>query len=110
MSEADYAIDPLTLPTWAETLLGVGTPLITVAMAILLVRAVAGGRPAPRWGLVILFLAPIPMMGGVWWMTATAPGVGADTGPGLAAMTFGSATLILLVAAAVTALPALRAR
>lgn len=110
LSEADYAIDPLTLPAWAETLIGVGALLLTVAMAVLLVRAVAGGRLAPRWGLVILLSAPIPMMGGVWWMIATAPGIGANIGLGLAAMTFGPAILILLVAAVVNAALALRAR
>lgn len=110
LPEADYAVDPLTLPAWAETLLGVGALLLTVTMAILLVRAVAGGRLAPRWGLVILLLTPIPMMGGVWWMIATAAGIGANIGLGLAAMTFGPAILILLVAAAGTAILALRAR
>lgn len=91
LPEADYAIDPLTLPAWAETLLGVGALLLTVTMAILL-------------------LTPIPMMGGVWWMIATAAGIGANIGLGLAAMTFGPAILILLVAAAGTAILALRTR
>lgn len=110
LSEADYAIDPLPLPVWAETLLGAGALLLTVSMAVLLVRAVVGGRLAPRWGLVILWAAPIPLMGGVWWMIATAPGIGANIGLGLATMTFGPATLILLIATAVTAVLALRAR
>ena len=110
LSEAEYAIAPITLPLWAETLLGVGALLLTVAMATLLVRAVVSGRLAPRWGLVILLLTPIPVMAGLWWMIATAPIIGANIGLGLAAMTFGPATLILLIAAAVTAFLALRAR
>ena len=50
LSEADYAIDPPTLPTWAETLLGAGAPLITVAMAILilLVASAVTALPALR--------------------------------------------------------------
>ncbi len=110
LDEADHAIDPLVLPAWAETLIGVSALVITLAMAALLVRAMVVERLDRRWGAVILSLTPIAAMAGLWWMIGTAPVIGANIGFGLASMVFGPASLILLAVAIALSIPILRSR
>ncbi|MDE3724062.1 hypothetical protein PWG71_21945 [Nocardiopsis sp. N85] len=109
LSEADYAIRPLPLPGWAETVIGIGAPVLMVATGALFIRGMATRRIAPLRGLAVLLLVPIALMAGVTWMIATAPVIGANIGLGLAVMAFGSASALLLVGAVITAVLAHRA-
>lgn len=99
LDEADYAIDPLPLPGWAEIAIGpVGLVLALVA-AVLLVRAVSAGRLARAWGAALACLVPIALMAGAWWAIATAPVIGANIGAGLAQLVFVPAGLLCLIGA-----------
>ncbi|MDT0328743.1 hypothetical protein [Nocardiopsis lambiniae] len=109
LGEADYAIRPLPLPGWAETVIGIGAAVLMVATGALLIRGMATRRIAPLRGLTVLLPVPIALMAGVTWAIATAPVIGANIGLGLAVMAFGAASALLLVGAVVTAVFAHRA-
>ncbi|WP_304454507.1 hypothetical protein [Nocardiopsis sp. YSL2] len=99
LGEADYAVEPLPLPGWAEAVVGpVGLALALVA-AVLLVRTVAAGRLGRERGLAVACLVPIALMAGAWWAIATAPVIGANIGAGLAQLVFVPAGLLCLAAA-----------
>ncbi|GAB2501284.1 hypothetical protein [Nocardiopsis aegyptia] len=99
LGEADYAVEPLPLPGWAEAVIGPLGLVLALVAAVLLVRAVAGGRMRPVWGLAVGCLVPIALMAGAWWAIATAPVIGANIGAGLAQLVFVPASLLCLAAA-----------
>ncbi|RKS09513.1 hypothetical protein DFP74_5252 [Nocardiopsis sp. Huas11] len=99
LDEADYAIEPLPLPGWAEAVIGPLGLVLALVAAVLLVRSVAGGRLGGSWGLAIGCLVPIALMAGAWWAIATAPVIGANIGAGLAQIVSVPAGLLCLAAA-----------
>lgn len=100
LEEADYAYEPWPVPDGFVTAVGVAGLVLALAAAALLVRALATGRLRRLPGIALLLSAPLPMMLGAWWGIATAPGIGANIGAGLAAFLFVPVGLVLLAASA----------